>query len=105
VATRNIPSEIVSKQIAAREVVERPVAIVKELVENSLDAGADDIIVHFSHGGKQLITVEDNDCGMATEDALLSFKGHATNKISEIKDIDAIKALGFRGEALPFIAR
>ncbi|MDR1255424.1 MAG: DNA mismatch repair endonuclease MutL [Puniceicoccales bacterium] len=100
----NILPEIVANQIAAGEVVERPIAVAKELVENSIDAGADHIIVHFSHGGKQLIMVEDNGCGMAEEDALLSFKRHATSKISSIEDIGAIKTFGFRGEALPSIA-
>jgi DNA mismatch repair protein MutL len=104
VAKINVLPEIVSNQIAAGEVVERPVAVVKELVENSIDAGADHIIVRFSHGGKQLIVVEDNGCGMGEEDALMSFKRHATSKISNIEDISTINTFGFRGEALPSIA-
>ncbi|MDR0679856.1 MAG: DNA mismatch repair endonuclease MutL [Puniceicoccales bacterium] len=100
----NILPEVVSNQIAAGEVVERPVAVVKELIENSIDAGADHIIVRFFHGGKQLISVEDNGCGMGEEDALMSFKRHATSKISSLEDINTIKTFGFRGEALPSIA-
>ncbi|MDR2720787.1 MAG: DNA mismatch repair endonuclease MutL [Puniceicoccales bacterium] len=100
----NILSEIVSNQIAAGEVVERPIAVVKELIENSLDAGASQITIRFSHGGKQLIVVEDNGCGMDKEDALMAFKRHATSKISTIEDISTIGTFGFRGEALPSIA-
>jgi DNA mismatch repair protein MutL len=104
VAKINILPEVVSNQIAAGEVVERPVTVVKELVENSIDAGADHIIVRFFHGGKQLISVEDNGCGMSEEDALMSFKRHATSKISSLEDINTMKTFGFRGEALPSIA-
>lgn len=100
----NILPEIVSNQIAAGEVVERPVAVVKELIENSLDAGASQITVRFLRGGKQLIEVEDNGCGMGKEDALMAFKRHATSKISTIEDICTIGTFGFRGEALPSIA-
>jgi DNA mismatch repair protein MutL len=100
----NILPEVVSNQIAAGEVVERPVAVVKELVENSVDAGADSVVVRFSHGGKQSIVVEDNGCGMDEEDAVMSLKRHATSKISNIEDVNTISTFGFRGEALPSIA-
>jgi DNA mismatch repair protein MutL len=100
----NILPEVVANQIAAGEVVERPVAVVKELVENSIDAGADSVVVRFSHGGKQLIAVEDNGCGMGEEDALMSLKRHATSKIASIGDINTVSTFGFRGEALPSIA-
>jgi DNA mismatch repair protein MutL len=100
----SILSEVVSNQIAAGEVVERPAAVVKELVENSIDAGASNIAVRFSRGGKQSIAVEDDGCGMDEEDALLSLKQHATSKIATIEDINGVSTFGFRGEALPSIA-
>jgi DNA mismatch repair protein MutL len=96
--------EIVSNQIAAGEVVERPVAVAKELIENSIDAGASHIVVRFLRGGKQMIAVEDDGCGMCKEDALMAFKRHATSKIFTIEDINAIGTFGFRGEAFPSIA-
>ncbi len=99
-----ILSDIVINQIAAGEVVERPAAVVKELIENSIDSGANNIIARFSHGGKYSIIVEDNGCGMNTEDALLAFERHATSKISTLEDINDIHTFGFRGEALPSIA-
>ncbi len=99
-----ILSDRVANQIAAGEVIERPAAVVKELVENSLDAGATRVEVEFRHGGRSLIRVEDNGSGMSKDDALLSLERHATSKLVETVDLDQLHTFGFRGEAVPSIA-
>lgn len=90
----------VADKIAAGEVIERPVSIIKELVENSIDAGADSIVIEIKKGGKEYIRVTDNGCGIAAEEAERAFLRHATSKINTAQDLDAIETLGFRGEAL-----
>jgi len=97
-------SEHVANKIAAGEVVERPASAVKELVENSLDAGSTRLKIQVEGGGKKLIQVSDNGCGMVRDDALLAFERHATSKIRDAEDLLDIHTLGFRGEALPSIA-
>ena len=94
----------VANQIAAGEVIQRPASVVKELVENALDAGATDIIVHVKDAGKTLIQITDNGCGMSPTDARMSFERHATSKISSANDLFCIRTMGFRGEALASIA-
>jgi len=97
-------SDAVANKIAAGEVVERPASVVKELLENSLDAGSTDIRIEIEAGGRRLIRVSDNGCGMLRDDALLAFERHATSKLKDVGDLLSIATLGFRGEALPSIA-
>ena len=97
-------SETVASQVAAGEVVERPASVVKELIENSLDAGAQKIDIIIRRGGISLVRVIDDGCGMDRDDALLSLERHATSKIRSAADLQAVATLGFRGEALPSIA-
>lgn len=97
-------SKQVSDKIAAGEVVERPVSIMKELVENSIDAGATRIVVEIKNGGKSYLRVTDNGCGIPADQVVLAFQRHATSKIREAEDLDQIHTLGFRGEALTSIA-
>ncbi len=96
--------EAVANKIAAGEVVERPASVVKELLENSLDAGARRIDASVEAGGKRVIRLEDDGCGMSHDDALLAFERHATSKIKSVEDLFEVSTLGFRGEALPSIA-
>ncbi len=98
-----LPSEIISR-IAAGEVIERPAYAVKELIDNSLDAGADNIIIHLEYSGLKKIAVHDNGRGMSKEDLLESFKIHTTSKVSSLEQLQSISSLGFRGEALASIA-
>jgi len=100
---RILPDIIVSR-IAAGEVIERPYSVVKELIENSIDASADRIDIEIKSGGKRYISVRDNGSGMSRDDAIMSLERHATSKIKDVNDIFSINTLGFRGEALPSIA-
>jgi DNA mismatch repair protein MutL len=100
----HVLSENVANQIAAGEVVERPASVVKEMLENSLDAGATRIKISVEAGGKKLIQITDNGCGMVRDDAMLAFERHATSKIKNAEDLLSVATLGFRGEALPSIA-
>ena len=97
-------SDNVANKIAAGEVVERPASVVKELLENALDAGATEFRLEAEAGGRRLIRLSDNGMGMMRDDALLAFERHATSKLSDVKDLLSIATLGFRGEALPSIA-
>ncbi len=99
-----ILSDIVANKIAAGEVVERPASVVKELLENSIDAGGTEFRLDIEHGGRRLIRLADDGCGMMRDDAMLAFERHATSKLSDAKDLLSIATLGFRGEALPSIA-
>jgi DNA mismatch repair protein MutL len=100
----HILADQVANQIAAGEVVDRPASVVKELLENSLDAGATRIVVHVEAGGRKLIRIADDGIGMVRDDALLAFERHATSKLRSSDDLLSIATLGFRGEALPSIA-
>ncbi len=99
-----ILSENVANKIAAGEVVERPASVVKELIENSIDAGSDEIVITVKSGGKGLVQVIDNGCGMNADDAVLCFERHATSKITSWEDLQRVKSFGFRGEALASIS-
>jgi DNA mismatch repair protein MutL len=100
----HILADQVANQIAAGEVVDRPASVVKELLENSLDAGATRIVIAVEGGGRKLIRIADDGCGMVRDDALLAFERHATSKLRSSDDLLSIATLGFRGEALPSIA-
>src|ERR1700687_3690643 len=97
-------SDTVANKIAAGEAVERPASVVKELIENSLHSAATQIRIDIESGGRRLIRIADDGCGMLRDDALLAFERHATSKLSDVKDLLSISTLGFRGEALPSIA-
>ena len=100
----HVLSETVANQIAAGEVVERPASVVKEMLENSLDAASTRIKISVEAGGKKIIQITDNGCGMVRDDAMLAFERHATSKIKNAEDLLSVSTLGFRGEALPSIA-
>src|SRR6266850_2757558 len=100
---RVLPDDVVNR-IAAGEVVERPSSVLKELVENALDAGAGSILIRVEEGGRRLVEVRDDGEGMDADDAVAALERHATSKLTPASALDAIRTLGFRGEALPSIA-
>lgn len=102
--TIKVLNEHTINKIAAGEVIENPASVVKELVENSLDAGASVVTIEIQQGGRELIRISDNGCGMSPDDAVLCLERHATSKISEVEDIQQLMTMGFRGEAIPSIA-
>src|SRR6476620_6635099 len=99
-----ILSDNVANKIAAGEVIERPASVVKELLENALDAGAHTIDIAIEEGGSLLIQVTDDGCGMSADEMALAIQRHATSKLTAFEDLDHLHTLGFRGEALPSVA-